>query len=102
MDLRIYYRKIQEVESTLPDPYVVLVSLATQDGGKAGVLTETTRQVAARQIAEGRGRVATADEATEFHNENTRRKKERDEQEQMNRVQFVMVPQKHQAKPPKE
>ena len=102
MDLRIYYRKMQEVESTLPDPYVVLVSLATQDGGKAGVLTETSRQVAAKQIAEGRSRVATVDEASEFHGENTRRKRERDEQEQMNRVQFVMVPQKHSAKPPKE
>ncbi len=102
MDLRIYYRKLQEVESTLTGPYAVVVSLATPDGGKAGVLTETSRHVAAKQIAEGRARAATADEAADFHGENLRRKRERDEQEQMNRVQFVVVPQKHPAKPAKE
>ncbi len=103
MDLRIYYRKIQEVESTLVDPYVVVVSFPTPDGGKGGILTETSRQVAAKQIAEGRARLADAEEAAEFHSENIRRKREREEQEHMNRVQFVMVPpRKHQARPAKD
>lgn len=102
MDLRVYYRKIREVESTLTEPYVVVVSLATQDGGKPNVLTEASRLVAAKQIAEGRARIASTEEAAEFHADNFRQKRERDELEQMNRMQFVVVPQKHQAKPAKD
>lgn len=102
MDLRVYYKTIREVESTLTEQYIVVVSLATQDGGKADVFTETSRQVAAKQIAEGRARVASSEETASFHGENLRRKRERDELEQMNRVQFVVVPQKHQSKPAKD
>ena len=102
MDLRVYYKKIREVESTLTEPYIVVVSLATQDGGKADVFTEASRQVAAKHIAEGRARVATVEEAADFHADNLRRKRERDELEQMSRVQFVVVPQKHHSKPAKD
>ena len=99
MDLRVYYRKLREVESTLSGPFIVLVSVATPDGGKADVLTETTRHVAAKQIAEGRARVATEEEAATYHSENLRKRRERDELEQASRLQVIVVPQKHPAKP---
>ena len=102
MDLRVYYNRVREVERTLEGAHVVLVSLVTQDGGRAGVLTEAPRHVAAKQIAEGRARVSTAEEADIFHADNTRRKREFDELEAMNRVQFVVMPQKHSAKQVKE
>ncbi len=102
MDLRLYYSKIREVETTLAEPYAVVVSMATPDGGKAGVLTETARHVAAKQIAEGRARLATEEEAADFHGGNAGKKKERDEFEALNRVQFVVMPQKHSTKTPKE
>jgi len=102
VDLRLYYSKIREVESTLDTPYVVVVSMATSDGGKAGVLTETTRHQAAKQIAEGKARPATEDESLEFHSANASKKRDQEEFEAMNRVQFVVMPQKHSSKPAKE
>jgi molybdenum-dependent DNA-binding transcriptional regulator ModE len=92
MDLRAYYRKIREVENTLSEPYVVLVSVATQDGGKAGIRTEVTRHIAARLIAEGKARLATPEEAISFHEENEEAKKTFDQAILASRVQVVMMP----------
>lgn len=69
MDLRIYYRKIREVESGLPGEFVVLVSQETADGGKAGVMTEVPRYSAAKLIVENRARLATEAEARAFRGE---------------------------------
>ena len=67
MDLRSYYRKVREAEAALQGEHFVLVSLDTTEGGKAGVRTETPRHTAARLIAESRARLATPEEAQEFH-----------------------------------
>jgi len=40
MDLRQYYQKISEKEAAFKEPYPVVVSLETGDGGKTGVLTK--------------------------------------------------------------
>lgn len=92
MDLRVYYRRIREVESTLPEPFVVLVSLATPDGGKAGVTTEVSRHAAARLIADGRARIASGEEAAKFHLENQQARKAAEEAAALSRVQVVVVP----------
>jgi hypothetical protein len=92
MDLRSYYRKVREAEAALKGNEVVLVSLATSEGGKEGVLTEAPRGVAAKLIAEGRARVATKEEADEFR-EGLREARDQYEQEEASRrVQVVMVP----------
>lgn len=92
MDLRAYYRKVREVESGLPEAFVVVVSHETPDGGKAGVLSEVTRHTAARQIAEGRSRIATDEEAVAFHDCNQEVKRAADEAAAVNRMQFVVMP----------
>lgn len=66
MDLRQYFRKIREVEATISVPHIFVTSLETADGGKAGVVTEVTRGIAAKMIAEGRAVVATEDEKQRF------------------------------------
>jgi hypothetical protein len=63
MDLRAYYQKIREIEQTIPEDVAVVVSQRTPDGGRAGVLTEVTRAVAAQLISELRARLATPEEA---------------------------------------
>jgi hypothetical protein len=101
MDLRTYYRKIRETEVSIDSEEVVIVSLATPEGGKAGVRTEAPRAIAARQIAEGRARLATDEEALE-HYEIQRESKERIEREMTaRRLQVVVVP-AHDAPTPKE
>jgi hypothetical protein len=92
MDLRAYYRKVREAEATLTGEHFVMVSLATSEGGKAGVRTEAPRAIAAKLIAEGRARVATEAEATEFHQANREGKARHDREEDARRVQVVVIP----------
>jgi hypothetical protein len=66
MDLRQYYRQIREIEAKIPEEFPVVVSEATEDGGKKDVYTEVSRRVAARLIAEGRARLAGPEEAAAF------------------------------------
>jgi hypothetical protein len=102
MDLRSYYKKVREAEATLKGNDIVLVSLATSEGGKEGVLTETPRGVAAKLIAEARARVATETEAGEFREELRAGREQYERDEAARRVQLVMVPAKSARRTPKD
>jgi hypothetical protein len=93
MDVRSYYRKVKDTEKGLKGSEVVLVSLATPEGGKEGVLTEAPRNVAARMIAEGRARVATDAEASEFREGLRAARQKHEREEAARRVQIVVMPQ---------
>ncbi len=71
---------------------MVLVSLKTSEGGKAGVRTETSRAIAARLIAEGRARVASDEEANEFHEAHRESKERIDNEEAARRLQVMVIP----------
>jgi hypothetical protein len=92
MDLRGYYRKMRQIESEITEPYVVLVSLDTPDGGKAGVRTEVPRHLAAKLIAEGWARLADALETRSFMEENLDAKHIADQLAAANRMQVMVVP----------
>lgn len=92
MDLRSYYRKVRDAEATLTEEHVVMVSLETSEGGKAGVRTEMPRAIAAKLIAEVRARVATEQEAREFHEANRESREAHEESEAAKRVQVMMIP----------
>ena len=92
MDLRSYYKKVREAEATLPEGHVVMVSLATSEGGKEGVRTEASRANAAKLLAEGRSRVATSEEANEFHETNREARAKYEQEEAARRVQVMVIP----------
>jgi hypothetical protein len=92
MDLRAYYRKVREVEASISEEHVVLVSLATPEGGKPGVRTEAPRAIAAKLIAEGRARLADTDESEEFRTANRQAKEKFDQEEAARRMQVIVVP----------
>ena len=48
MNLKAYYQKLRQTEASLTNPDVVLISLATPNGGRAGVPTEVPRDIAAK------------------------------------------------------
>ena len=66
MDLRVYYQQIRAVENDIAGRDAVVMSVATRDGGKPGVLSEVARALAASLIVDGRARLATAEEEAQF------------------------------------
>ena len=54
MDVRQYYRKLREIELGIAEPYVLVTSLETSDGGRPGIISEVSREQAAKLILEGR------------------------------------------------
>jgi len=101
MDLRAYYKKLKEVESTLEGESVVLVSLPTAEGGKGDVRTEAPRAVAAKMIAEGRARVATEEETQAFHASRREALAQYDEEQAARRLQVMVIP-SHEVRKAKE
>jgi hypothetical protein len=69
MDIRVYFQKVREIERNIHDPFVVVMSLETPEGGKPGRMTEVSRSSAAQLIADGRVRLASVEEAQAFHDE---------------------------------
>ncbi|MBK5293255.1 MAG: hypothetical protein JJE04_16470 [Acidobacteriia bacterium] len=67
MDLRLYYRKIREIEQSIPEQYAVVVSMDTPDGGKSGIRTEVLRLTAARMVVEGKASLASEKDAAAFY-----------------------------------
>jgi len=99
MDLKSYYAKIRETEQLLDGEHVVIVSLATSEGGKAGVRTEVPRAIAAKLITEGRARAASDEEAIEFYDRQRDAKERYDREEAARRLQVVLIPPTETAKP---
>ena len=91
MDLKIFYQKLRQIEASIAEAHVVVVSHETPDGGRAGVRTEVPRAVAAKMIAEGRARLAQADEAKEFHDQKAEAKRLADQSAAANRMHVTVV-----------
>jgi cytochrome c553 len=66
MDMKSYFRRIREVEASIVEKDAVIVSAQTADGGREGVITEVPRAVAARLVAEGRARLASNSEGSDY------------------------------------
>jgi hypothetical protein len=66
MDVKTYYQRIRDTEATIPTPFAVVISLATDDGGRKGVLVEVPRHLAAKMAVEGSAELASAEQAMEF------------------------------------
>ena len=69
MDVRQYFRKIRETEASISEEYPIVVSLETGDGGKAGLLSEVSRFLAAKMVVEGRVMLATPEQKQQYFDE---------------------------------
>lgn len=69
MDVKSYFRKIREMEASISERFLVIVSKATVDGGQEGVYSEVPRFVACQLVVEGRARIASTDEAEQYRAE---------------------------------
>ena len=91
MDVKQYYRKIAEVEATITDAYPAVVSLHTEDGGKAGLICEVSRPVAAKMIVENRAVLATAAEKEQYLEQQVVARKVAEKAELARRVQVAII-----------
>jgi predicted Zn-dependent protease len=91
MDLKIFFQKLKQTEASIAEAHVVVVSLETPDGGRAGVRTEVSRGLAARLIVEGKARLATAEESAECREQAAEAKRAADQAATANRIQIAVV-----------
>ena len=91
MDLRLYYQKTRDKEAEITEAFPIVVSNETEDGGKAGVLTEVTPGIAARMLVAGVARLATAPEANAFRAAQVEAKRVADQATAAAKVQFTVV-----------
>ncbi len=76
MDVRIYFQKLRKIEAAIPEPYVVVVSRETPDGGKPGVKTDVPRSLAAKLIVEDQATLASPEETAQFRAEKKQHKRQ--------------------------
>jgi hypothetical protein len=91
MDLKQYFRKVREIEANIKESYVLISSLETADGGKPGVLSEVSREIAAKVIAEGRAIVASDAEVKRFAEEQSFAKKAAEKAALARRLQVAII-----------
>ena len=91
MELRAYYAKIREVEETIPDPWVIVISSETNDGGVRGCAAEVSRTIAAKLIVDGRARLAEPVEADKYRSDVEEARNKAERLAQASKVQFTIV-----------
>jgi hypothetical protein len=91
MDLRAFYQKIRDAAAAIEEPFPIVVSLATADGGKEGMPIEVTRQLAAKMMVEGSARLANAEEARQFREQQAEAKRLADQAAAATRVQLTVL-----------
>lgn len=91
MDVKQYYRKIREVEASLNESYPLVISLETSDGGKAGLVCEVSRELAAKMIAEGRSVLASEKEKELYRQQQATTKRAAEKAELARRVQVAII-----------
>jgi phage terminase Nu1 subunit (DNA packaging protein) len=92
MNLRSYFQKIREIEQSLREAFVVVVSQETSDGGIQGLLTEVPKHLAARMIADGRAGLASEEAGRDFHEKKLEAKRLADQEAVASRMQVTLVP----------
>ena len=91
MDLKQYFRKFREVEASLADAYLLIISMETPDGGKPGLVSEVSREVAAKMIIEGRAALATEKDEKAYRQQQASARKAAEKADLARRVQVAII-----------
>lgn len=91
MNLRKYYEQVKTIRDGIPEAFVCVTSLATANGGRAGLVTQVDRELAARMIADGVARLSTAEETASYESENERGRTAAREEQLRNRLRITLV-----------
>ncbi len=91
MDLRQYFKKISETEASLAESFPLIVSLETPEGGKSGVVSEVSRELAAKMFVEGRALLANEAEREAYHERQAATKRAAEKADLSRRVQVAII-----------
>jgi hypothetical protein len=91
MDLRQYFRKLRQIEAGLTETFPLVVSLETPDGGKPGLVSEISREQAAKMLIEGRAVLASEEEKELYRQRQAQVKQAAEKAELANRVQIAII-----------
>jgi hypothetical protein len=91
MDLRQYFRKLRQIEAGLTETFPLVVSLETPDGGKPGLVSEISREQAAKMLIEGRAVLASEEEKELYRQRQAQVKQAAEKAELGNRVQIAII-----------
>jgi hypothetical protein len=91
MDLKQYFKKIKDTELSIDEPYLLIVSLETPDGGKPGAVVEVSRQEAAKAMVEGRAVRASEEQKEVYYKQEAERKKSAEKAELSRRLQIAII-----------
>jgi hypothetical protein len=91
MNLRKYYEQVKTIRESIPEEFAYVTSLATANGGKAGVVTQVDRDLAARMIADGVARLSQAEEVKAYEAENEQGRNVAREEQLRNRLRIALV-----------
>jgi hypothetical protein len=92
MDLKVYYQRIRETREGLAAADVVVVSCETPDGGKAGVIAEVPKELAAKMLVDGTAVLADEDAANEFRRARAAAKEQADRDLAATKIPLTVVP----------
>lgn len=90
MDVKQYFQRVRELAAQIPADAVVIKSIATTNGGRAGVMTEVNRYTAAKQVIDGNAVLATEDESAAYHHEMELRRQVAERAQALSRLQISL------------
>lgn len=91
MDSREFFRRVRSTAATIEEPFVVISSLETTDGGRPGVLSYVSREAAARLLVRGFAELATKEQTEAYFTEDRQRRKEFEAAQWRNRIHVAVV-----------
>ncbi len=92
MDLKAFFKKVRDIENSIVDLYTVIVSKETPEGGRAGVLTEVPKGIAAKLVAEDRAALAAAAEVKQFRDQMAEAQRQAQQAAASARLNLTVIP----------
>ncbi|MFN7920743.1 MAG: hypothetical protein U0Q16_11635 [Bryobacteraceae bacterium] len=91
MDLKVYFRQIREMAAEIKKDFVVVASKWNANGAKDGVLTEVSRDLAAKLIVDDKARLADDGETARYYQELQKAADKAQEEDRISKVQFAVL-----------
>jgi len=92
MDLKVYYRNVRKIEEQIDGADVVIESCETPDGGRAGVLSEVSKRMAAKLVVDGRAKIASEEAAKAYREGLEQARQQALEERAARRVRVAVIP----------